>query len=69
MVEGFNDRHQAVDAIQESVKIYNGERPHLSCGMLTPVQAHQQNKMIVKKWKQKPRKPKALGVKITNFNA
>jgi putative transposase len=63
MVEGFNDQHQAVDVIKETVKIYNGERPHLSCGMLTPIQAHQQSKMTVKTWKKKPRKPIAFGVK------
>jgi len=64
IVDGFNDQQQAVDVIKEIVKIYNGERPHLSYdGMLTPIQAHQQNKMTVKTWKKKPRKPMALGVK------
>jgi len=62
MVEGFFDQHQAINVIKESVKIYNGERPHLSCGMLTPIQAHQQNKMTLKTWKKKPRKPMAIGV-------
>lgn len=68
LVEGFRNHHQAVDAIKDTVKVYNDERPHLSCYMLTPNQAHQQNKMIVKTWKKKPRKPTALGAQIPNFN-
>jgi transposase InsO family protein len=62
LIDGFKDHLQAVEAISESIKIYNQERPHLSCYMLTPDQAHQQNKMIVRTWNKKPRKPKASEV-------
>ncbi len=29
--------------VAQSVEIYNGMRPHLSCGMLTPDEMHRQN--------------------------
>ncbi len=29
--------------VAQSVAIYNGLRPHLSCGMLTPDEMHRQN--------------------------
>jgi transposase InsO family protein len=67
MIDGFKDYHQAVAAIKDSIKIYNQERPHLSCRMLTPNQAHQQNTMILKTWNKKPRKPKAPEVQNTIF--
>ena len=58
MVDGFKDHLQAAETIKDSVKIYNHERPHLSCGMLTPNQAHRQSKIIIRTWNKKPRKPK-----------
>ena len=39
--------------IQESVDIYNNERPHLSCGMRTPNQMHKQSKIKIKNYKSK----------------
>lgn len=50
-INGFKNHLEAVEAIDESIEIYNTERPHLSCGMLTPVLAHQQQNIILKKWK------------------
>lgn len=67
LIDGFKDQLQAAETIKDSVQIYNQERPHLSCGMLTPNQAHRQNKMIVRTWNKKPRKPKALEVQMSNF--
>ncbi len=55
-IEGFKDHLQAAESIMESIKIYNQERPHFSCKMMTPEVAHLQKKMILKKWKKKPRK-------------
>lgn len=55
-IDGFKDHLQAVDVIVESIKIYNDHRPHLSCGMLTPARAHQQQEIILRKWNKKPRK-------------
>jgi putative transposase len=56
IIEGFNNHLQAMDVIKESIKIYNEERPHLSCKMLTPNQAHRQQKIQLKRWKKKTSK-------------
>jgi transposase InsO family protein len=39
--------------VGESVEIYNTYRPHLSCGMLTPLQMHRQRKVKIKTYKNK----------------
>jgi len=36
--------------INRSIYIYNNERPHLSCEMLTPNEAHTRGKYVYKKW-------------------
>jgi len=36
--------------IDRSIEIYNNERPHLSCEMMTPNQAHTKGKYVYKKW-------------------
>jgi len=41
------------DQLQESIKLYNSLRPHLSVDMLTPNQAHKQQKVKLKKWSRK----------------
>ena len=56
IIEGFSNHLRAVDVIKESISIYNEERPHLSCEMLTPNQAHKQQNMRLKKWKKKTSK-------------
>lgn len=56
LIEGFKDHLQAINVIKESISIYNDDRPHLSCNMLTPGKAHLQEKMKIKKWNKKPRK-------------
>lgn len=55
MIEGFKTHIEAVQAIRSSVYIYNTYRPYLSCNMMVPIQSHQQNTMILKKWIKKPR--------------
>jgi transposase InsO family protein len=37
----FRDYAAAVDATQQAIYLYNNVRPHMSCGLLTPVHAHQ----------------------------
>jgi transposase InsO family protein len=37
--------------IVHSVEMYNTVRPHSSCDYLTPVQAHNQNQQLKKRWK------------------
>ena len=39
--------------IDQSIRIYNNERPHLSCKMHTPQQMHRQNKIVIKTYKRK----------------
>lgn len=56
IIDGFRNLLEAKAVIEESIAIYNESRPHLSCGMLTPNQAHLQKNMIVKKWKKKTSK-------------
>jgi putative transposase len=41
--------------LNQVIKLYNHLRPHLSINMLTPNQAHQQHKIILKKWTKKNR--------------
>lgn len=54
--DGFKNHLEAVDVIKESIEIYNYERPHLSCEMLTPSQTHLQQTISIKKWKKKTSK-------------
>ena len=36
--------------VDQSIYIYNNERPHLSCEMMTPCQAHNKGKFKYKQW-------------------
>jgi transposase InsO family protein len=56
LIEGFSNHLQAVNVIKESIDIYNEKRPHLSCEMLTPNQAHKQQNIKLKTWKKKTSK-------------
>ena len=49
----FDDTHQL---IIRSIDAYNSERPHGSCDYLTPVKAHNQTKILNKRWKKYERK-------------
>lgn len=49
----FSSRPEALEAIDRSTRAYNELRPHLSCNMLTPNQAHQMVGLLEKKWKPK----------------
>lgn len=55
--ENFDSFEAAKKAIDRAVHIYNEKRPHLSCNMLTPKQAHKPGMGVLKKlWR--PRKKK-----------
>lgn len=56
IIDGFKNHLEAFVVIKESVGIYNDERPHLSCEMLTPNQTHLQQEIQIKKWKKKTSK-------------
>jgi transposase InsO family protein len=46
--------------VKETVAIYNEERPHFSCSLLTPNQMHQQRKLAIKTYKTKNRSQNVL---------
>jgi putative transposase len=53
----FKNFEEAEFLIGRAIEIYNEQRPHLSCGLLTPKEAHQPGVGVLKKfWRQ--RKPK-----------
>jgi transposase InsO family protein len=43
----------AEKAIKRAIYLYNNERPHLSCGMLTPSEAHKGDIELTRLWKNK----------------
>lgn len=47
----YYDEHHAGRAIQKAITVYNMKRPHLSIGLLTPEQAHKQQRTFKKLWK------------------
>lgn len=47
----FTGVREARRQIAQVIDIYNNERPHMSIGMLTPSQAHQQKGPLERKWK------------------
>lgn len=51
--ENFLNHKQAYEHLRESIEIYNTQRPHLSCQMLTPEKAHQMATLIPKTWKRR----------------
>lgn len=42
---------KAFEVLQQSIQLYNDERPHLSNNLLTPKQAHLQKGKLKKQWK------------------
>jgi len=59
--ELLRDKYDGFEAarkdIAKAVAIYNSLRPHLSCDMLTPDEAHQKTGELAKKWKNYYKKP------------
>ena len=51
--EKFENFEEAQKLVEQSIMIYNTQRPHLSCSMLTPDQMHQQNYLPIKFWSKK----------------
>jgi transposase InsO family protein len=48
--------------LQKSIEKYNNKRPHLSCDMLTPQQAHLYRGILKRRWKNYYKKPINLDV-------
>lgn len=56
IIDGFKNHQEAMTVIKESIETYNEKRPHVSCQMLTPNNAHKQKEVPLKKWKKKTSK-------------
>lgn len=54
--EGHERFTQARQSVSKAIRIYNSVRPHMSCQMLTPEQAHRQSNFKRKKWPRKRRR-------------
>ena len=54
--ESFPSHQQTARCVADSIEIYNTRRPHLSCQMMTPQEAHQCRTLDVKSWKKKTKK-------------
>ena len=63
--DSFDQFKKARDAVDKAVYIYNERRPHLSCEMLTPREAHKSGLGVLKKlWRQRKRRPKTTTPKV-----
>lgn len=51
--QDFDNYYQALEKVKRAVDLYNNDRPHLSCDMLTPSEAHKRTGKLKKHWKQK----------------
>ena len=49
----FKTYFEAVPAVHNAVDMYNRVRPHMSCGNLTPDEAHQTKLPLLKIWKKR----------------
>ena len=57
--DSFADIDSARNAIEKAILVYNKKRPHLSCEMLTPQQAHAKGSGPLKKlWRQRKKRTK-----------
>lgn len=48
--ETFKDYFQANEAVKQAVNLYNIERPHASCDYMTPLQAHEFEGELIRRW-------------------
>ncbi len=53
LAQTFKDFEEARNGIEQAIIKYNTLRPHLSCGYLTPQQAHELGQDLVNVWKRK----------------
>jgi len=56
----FKDLFEAIEKVKQSIDLYNNERPHMSCDMLTPNEAHKRTGELKKHWKSKNYKSKEI---------
>ena len=53
LLQTFKNFQQASITVDEAILKYNTIRPHLSCGYLTPDQAHDKGNNLINVWKRK----------------
>lgn len=53
--ETFADYYDALEQVKIAVELYNNSRPHMSCDMLTPNEAHKRTGHLKKHWKNEKR--------------
>ena len=53
--DSFQNLKQARQAIHAAIEIYNHQRPHLSCQLKTPQEAHHGQGVLKKLWRQRKR--------------
>ena len=53
LAEQLNNISEAMQQTAQGIHIYNNNRPHLSCSMLTPIQMHQQEQIKVRSYNKK----------------
>lgn len=58
--QGFVNIEQAAKEIKRAIEIYNNKRPHTSCELMTPDEAHQFGKFKMRSWKRLLTKPDLL---------
>lgn len=56
----FTDYFQANEQVKKAIDLYNNFRPHMSCDMLTPSDAHNEKGPLKKHWKKNGKLAKAL---------
>lgn len=65
----FRSNKELHQQLQESIYAYNHIRPHLSLHMMTPIKAHDQSNVTIKKWsKEKPSSKQPDGHLNSNLN-
>lgn len=52
----FPDFYQVQEQVKRAIELYNNSRPHMSCDMLTPNEAHKRTGILKKHWKKKEHK-------------
>jgi putative transposase len=52
----FKSRTDALLKVRASIEAYNNLRPHMSCSLLTPAQAHLTLEPLIKHWKNNRKK-------------
>lgn len=68
LYDTFEDYNQAYEAVKVAVEKYNNQRPHRSCDMLTPMQAHIKTGKLKKRWKKKKKPTNTVDTQSLDFD-